>query len=140
MHSTTKALNGHSDLFGGALLAKREHLAEQIRWWANAAGLNSSTHDAWQILRGTRTLPLRLDRQEQTALRLAAFLEARPEVLPVSYPGLPAHPDHALAESQQLGPGALISFRLKGGTEAASGFLSRLRLFTLASSLGGLPA
>lgn len=137
MHSTTKALNGHADLFGGALLAATRELAERARWWANAAGLSGSVHDAWQTLRGLRTLPLRVDRQERSAERIAAWLAERPQVLEVNYPGLAAHPDHALAAQQQMGPGSMISFRLRGGTESVSAFLSGLRLITLASSLGG---
>lgn len=137
MHSTTKALNGHADLFGGALLAADAELAEQLRWWSNAAGLNGSAQDAWQTLRGLRTLPLRIDRQEQSAARIAAWLAERDEVLEVNYPGLPSHPDHALAARQQGGPGFMISVRLRGGAESAARLLARLRLITLASSLGG---
>jgi cystathionine gamma-synthase len=137
MHSTTKALNGHADLFGGALLARDPELAERLHWWANAAGLNGSAQDAWQTLRGVRTLPLRIDRQEASAAGIAAWLAERPEVLEVNYPGLPSHPDHGLAARQQLGPGFMISFRLKGGTAAMAAFLERLELISLASSLGG---
>jgi cystathionine gamma-synthase len=138
MHSTTKALNGHADLFGGALLARDEELAERLRWWSNAAGLNGSAQDAWQTLRGLRTLPLRVDRQEASAARLAVWLEEQAEVLQVNYPGLPSHPDYELASRQQLGPGFMISFRLKDANRVA-GLLSRLRLISLASSLGGFP-
>ena len=137
MHSTTKALNGHGDLFGGALLARDGEVAEQMRWWANAAGLNGSAHDAWQILRGMRTLPLRIDRQEQSAMRIASWLAQRPEVLEVNFPGLACHPQFAAARSQQKGPGFMISFRLRNGAEAAAQFVSRLGLISLASSLGG---
>ncbi len=137
MHSMTKALNGHSDLFGGALLARDPALVEQIQWWANAAGLNGSAFDAWQTLRGMRTLELRIARQEQSAATLAKWLITRAEVLGVHYPGLLSHPDHELAGRQQAGPGFMVSLRLKGGREESAAFLAGLGLITLASSLGG---
>ncbi|HEY0445292.1 MAG TPA: PLP-dependent transferase [Allosphingosinicella sp.] len=137
MHSTTKALNGHGDLFGGVLLASAPELVEKIRWWANAAGLSASAHDSWQTLRGLRTLPLRVDRQEQSAQRIAQWLSLHSKVVVTHYPGLAGHAGHALASRQQSGPGAMISFRLKGGAAATAPFLSALRLITLASSLGG---
>jgi cystathionine gamma-synthase len=137
MHSTTKALNGHADLFGGALLAADAELAEKLCWWSNAAGLNGSAQDSWQTLRGLRTLPLRLDRQEQSAVLIADFLAARTEVLEVNFPGLPSHAQHELAQRQQRGPGFMISFRLKGGAGTVASFLKGLELITLASSLGG---
>jgi cystathionine gamma-synthase len=137
MHSTTKALNGHSDLFGGALLAKDAALLDEIEWWSNAAGLNGSATDASQTLRGLRTLPLRIDRQEATAMVLAQWLDAHPQVESVHYPGLATHPGHALASEQQAGPGFMLSFRLKGGKAAAGRFVAALDLITLASSLGG---
>lgn len=134
MHSTTKALNGHGDLFGGALLAKDARLVEQLHWWSNAAGLNGSAHDAWQTVRGLRTLPLRLDRQEAGAREVAERLAAHDLVAAVHYPGLPGHPDFKLAERQQSGPGFMIAFEVRG---SADRFLRRLELITLASSLGG---
>jgi cystathionine gamma-synthase len=137
LHSTTKALNGHADLFGGALLAKDAELVEKLRWWANAAGLSGSAHDAWQTLRGLRTLPLRVDRQEATARVLAPWLAAHDGVREVHYPGLDSHPDRALAERQQTGPGFMLSFRVEGGGDATARFLRGLELITLASSLGG---
>ncbi|HYC95807.1 MAG TPA: PLP-dependent transferase [Sphingomicrobium sp.] len=137
MHSTTKALNGHSDLFGGALLVKDAALLEELIWWSNAAGLNGSAYDASQTLRGLRTLPLRIDRQEATAGKLAEWLVAHPQVQSVHYPGLVSHPGHALAAEQQSGPGFVLSFRLKGGKAAADEFVAALKLITLASSLGG---
>lgn len=137
LHSTTKALNGHADLFGGALLAADAEKVEQLHWWSNAAGLNASAADAWATLRGLRTLPLRVDRQEATAARLAAWLAEHPQVAAVLYPGLAKHPDHALAARQQSGPGFMISFRIAGGEAAAAAFLKPLELVTLASSLGG---
>jgi cystathionine gamma-synthase len=137
LHSTTKALNGHGDLFGGALLAGDEGLVEKLLWWSNAAGLNGSAHDSWQTLRGLRTLAVRLDRQEASASRIALWLSKQPAVSSVNYPGLPDHPDHDLASRQQSGPGFMVSFRLAGGSEAARRALGSLELITLASSLGG---
>ena len=136
-HSTTKAINGHSDLFGGAVLAKDPALAEQLQWWCNAAGLAGSAHDAWQVLRGLRTLPLRIDRQEATAIRLAEWLEAHPKVHQVFFPGLASHPDHDLSARQTTGPGFMLAFRVKGGDDATAAFLAKLETITLASSLGG---
>ncbi len=137
MHSTTKALNGHADLFGGALLAADPALVEKLLWWANAAGLSGSAYDSSQILRGMRTLVLRVDQQERSALQIAHWLEGQPQVLAINYPGLPSHPEHPLMTRQQDGPGFMLSFRLRGGAEAAGAFLRGLSLVTLASSLGG---
>ena len=137
MHSTTKALNGHGDLFGGALLAADAAMVETLQWWTNAAGLASSAHDAWQVLRGLRTLPLRIDRQEASAQAIADFLARHAKVSQVYYPGLKDHSDHDLARRQTSGPGFMISFRVKGGGQATADFLKALELVTLASSLGG---
>lgn len=137
LHSTTKALNGHSDLFGGALLARDPGLVEQMQWWANAAGIQSSAFDAWQTLRGLRTLPLRVAQQEASAREIAAWLAERPEIAEILYPGSADHPDHALVGRQQSGPGFMLSFRLKGGAAASGRFLKNLQVITLASSLGG---
>jgi len=136
-HSTTKAINGHSDLFGGAMLARDPAMVETLQWWTNASGLAGSAHDAWQVLRGLRTLPLRIDRQEATARTLAGWLSHHPKVGKVYYPGLTDHPDFELAQRQQSGPGFMISFRVKGGDAATAAFLKELKLVTLASSLGG---
>lgn len=137
MHSVTKALNGHSDLFAGALLAKDAELVERLQWWTNAAGLALSAYDSSQALRGLRTLPLRVDRQEATTQAVAEWLAAHPQVREVHYPGLPQHPDYDLARRQQSGPGFMLAMRLNGGAEAVNAFLPQLRLVTLASSLGG---
>jgi len=137
MHSTTKALNGHSDLFGGALLAADRAVVEELEWWSNAAGLNGSAFDASQTLRGLRTLPLRIGRQEATAARLAEWLSGRADVQAVHYPGLESHSAHDVASQQQSGPGFMLSFRLSGGKAAADKFVGTLVLITLASSLGG---
>ena len=136
MHSTTKAINGHSDLIGGALLAADPALVERAQWWANAAGLTGGAYDSWQTMRGLRTLELRLARQEANAREIALWLDQHPGVTCVNYPGLDAHPDHALAARQQDGPGFMISFRVTGGSAAAARFVGALELITLASSLG----
>lgn len=136
MHSTTKALNGHGDLIGGALLARDAAVVETIAWWANAAGLTGSAHDAHLTLRGLRTLDVRVARQEASAREIAEWLSAQPQVAAVHYPGLATHPDHALSLRQQDGPGFMIAFDLHGGLEAARAFTGALELVTLASSLG----
>jgi cystathionine gamma-synthase len=138
MHSTTKALNGHGDVSGGALLARDAGLVERLQYWSNAGGLNASAHDCWQTLRGLRTLPLRLDRMEASAGLIARRLAAHDKVAEVYYPGLEGHPGHALARRQMSGPGFVLSLRLADGVEVAGAFVRRLRLITLASSLGGL--
>ena len=137
LHSTTKVLNGHADLFGGALLANDPALVEELEWWSNAAGLNGSAYDSSQIVRGLRTLPLRVERQEQSAIAIAEWLAARAEVWEVYYPGLRSSPDYEIAAAQQSGPGFLLSFELQGGKSATDKFVGALRLITLASSLGG---
>jgi len=136
VHSTSKALNGHSDLIGGAVLTKDAAVLEQLQWWANAAGLTGPAFDAWQTLRGLRTLPLRVDRAEASAQTVANWLLTHPAVEQVYYPGLASHPDHELALRQQQGPGFVLSFRLLGGEGAARTFLERLQTITLAASLG----
>lgn len=136
LHSTTKAINGHSDMFGGALLCADEGRLEPLHWWANAAGLNASAHDAALALRGLRTLPLRVAQQEASAGRIAAWLAARAEVVEVRYPGLADFPDAALAARQQSGPGFMLSFRIEGGEAAVRRFVGALGLVRLASSLG----
>jgi len=138
VHSTTKAINGHSDVVGGAVLARREADAESLAWWANALGCTGSPFDAWLTLRGLRTLPLRLAAQERTALELAHWLEAHPAVRCVSYPGLPSHPGHALASAQQASFGLIVAFELAGGIEGIRRLVERLHHFTLAESLGGV--
>lgn len=136
-HSTTKVLNGHADLFGGALLASDPALVEELEWWSNAGGLNGSAFDSSQIVRGLRTLPLRIDRQEATATRIAEWLAERPEVNAVYYPGLDSSERAELVAAQQFGPGFMLSFELRGGKPVADRFVGALDLITLASSLGG---
>ena len=137
LHSTTKVINGHADLFGGAILAKDPALVEELEWWSNAAGLNSSAFDAAQIVRGLRTLPLRLDCQEANAVRIAQWMVERAEVQRVNFPGLDHSSESEIVATQQLGPGFVLSFRLIGGKAAADRFIAALELITLAPSLGG---
>jgi cystathionine gamma-synthase len=137
LHSTTKILNGHADLFGGALLASDPALVEELEWWSNAAGLNGSAFDSSQIVRGLRTLPLRLDRQEASAVRIAEWLSDKPEVQEVYFPGLSASKASEIVALQQSGPGFMLSFELRGGKPSADRFVAALDLITLASSLGG---
>lgn len=137
VHSTTKSLNGHADLFGGALLAADPALGEELAWWANAAGLHGSAYDSAQTLRGLRTLAVRVDRQEASARRVAEWLSGHALVRAVHYPGLVGDPGHDLAARQQSGPGFMMSFRIAGDADATRRFLAALELITLASSLGG---
>ena len=138
VHSTTKYINGHSDVVGGAVVAADPADHEQLAWWANCLGVTGSPVDADQTLRGRRTLFTRIERQQATAGAVAAALQQHPAVKAVHYPGLTSHPGHALASRQQSGPGAMLSFELTGGTEAVRQVIEQLEIFTLAESLGGV--
>ncbi len=143
VHSTTKYLNGHTDVVGGAAIAKDPAIAQEMAWWANCAGLTGGPFDAYQTLRGMRTLFTRLARQEETAATLAAFLRAHAGVSVVHYPGFIDHPGHAIAQRQQSGFGAMLSFELgshdapDAAGRAAERFLAALRIIAAAASLGG---
>jgi cystathionine gamma-synthase len=138
IHSTTKYLNGHSDVLGGAVIAAAGDHAEALSAWANATGTVGAPFDAYMTLRGLRTLFPRIERQQQTAAALAAFLEEHPQVEAVHYPGLETHPGHALAKAQQDGFGAMLSFTLRGGLDQVRTVVEALRVITLADSLGGV--
>lgn len=138
VHSTTKYLNGHSDVVGGALVTRSDELHARLRFLQNAAGAVPSPFDCFLVLRGIKTLPLRMQRCAQSALALATWLEQHPAVSRVIYPGLPSHPQHALAQAQMALPGGMISIVLKGGAAAAVRMLERSQLFTCAESLGGV--
>jgi cystathionine gamma-synthase len=138
IHSTTKYLNGHSDVVGGAVVAKTAEDHQALTWWANCCGVTGSPFDAYLTLRGVRTLFARVERQAATAAKVAEFLAAHPGVAKVHYPGLADHPSHALAKRQQSGFGAMLSCELEGGTEAVRRFVDAVSLFTLAESLGGV--
>jgi len=138
LQSTTKYINGHSDIIGGCVVAKSEDHVEQLTWWANAAGVTASAFDCHQTLRGLRTLALRLDAAESNARSIAKFLQGQPQVNAIHYPGLETDPGFALTQSQQSGPGAMVSFEIKGGLDAATAFCRSLEIFKLAASLGGV--
>ena len=138
VHSTTKFINGHSDVVGGAVIAADPADHEQLAWWANCLGITGSPFDAYMTLRGVRTLFPRLAQQQATAQTLAETLAAHPAVKAVHYPGLPDHPGHALAQRQQTGFGAMLSVELHGGTAAVRALVEAVEVFTLAESLGGV--
>ncbi|MBY0294926.1 MAG: cystathionine gamma-synthase [Methylobacterium sp.] len=138
VHSTTKFLNGHSDVIGGAVVAADAALGATLADWANTTGVTGSPFDAYLTLRGIRTLFARVERQQRSAAAIAAFLAAHPAAARVHYPGLPDHPGHAIAKAQQSGFGAMLSVDLAGGREAVRAVVGRLRVFTLAESLGGI--
>ncbi|HET6628704.1 MAG TPA: cystathionine gamma-synthase [Woeseiaceae bacterium] len=137
-HSTTKYLNGHSDVVGGALVAADAEVAESLAWWANCLGLTGAPFDSWLTLRGVRTLHARMRVHEENASLIAHALAAHPAVERVYYPGLETHPGHALACRQQQGFGGMLSFELRGGERAVRTLVERLALFSLAESLGGV--
>ncbi|MGH8161577.1 MAG: cystathionine gamma-synthase [Gammaproteobacteria bacterium] len=138
VHSTTKYLNGHSDVVGGAVVARDTDLGEKLGWWANCLGVTGSPFDSYLTLRGLRTLAARMRVHEANAERVAALLSAHPAVGHLYYPGLDSDPGHAVAARQQSGFGAMLSFDLAGGEEAVRAFLGGLRCFSLAESLGGV--
>lgn len=138
VHSTTKYLNGHSDVVGGAVIAATEADAERLKWWANCCGSAGAPFDSWLTLRGLRTLSVRVQRQQDTAMQIARRLTQHPAVAKVHYPGLESHPGHAIAAAQQHGFGAMLSFELSVSTgKEIEAFLAPLERFILAESLGG---
>ncbi len=138
VHSTTKYINGHSDVVGGAVVARDAGVAEQLKAWANCLGLTGAPFDSYLTLRGLRTLGPRLRAHCDNAARIAQLLDAHPAVSRVYWPGLDAHPGHALAARQQHGFGAMLSFELAGGVDAIAAFVEGLEFFSLAESLGGV--
>lgn len=139
VHSTTKYIGGHSDLIGGAVITSDEEWHARIRFFQNAVGAVPGAFDSWLMLRGIKTLPLRMKKHEENSLLLAAFLESHPRVKKVFYPGLPSDPFHELAKKQMTGFGGMISFRLENGNrDRANEFFRKLRIISLAESLGGV--
>jgi cystathionine gamma-synthase len=138
VHSTTKYLGGHSDVVGGALVTAGPDLGEQLAYHQNAMGAVAGPMDAWLVLRGIKTLGVRVDRHSANAARIAEWLLEHPAVGDVLYPGLPQHRHHEIAAKQMSGFGGMLSFRLRGGEEAALEVCERTQLFTLAESLGGV--
>jgi cystathionine beta-lyase/cystathionine gamma-synthase len=138
VHSTTKYLNGHSDVVGGALLTSDEELVAKVRFLQNAMGAVPSPFDCFLVLRGVKTLPVRMERHCKTAMALATWLEGQSQIERVYYPGLASHPQHALGKTQMRASGGMISFVIKGGLPAARGLLEAVRIFVCAESLGGV--
>jgi cystathionine gamma-synthase len=138
VHSTTKYLNGHSDVVGGVAVARTAELAEQLKWWGNALGLTGSPFDSFLAVRGLRTLHARLAAHERNARAVVEVLQSAAVVSKVYYPGIATHPGHSVAAAQQTGFGAMMSFELSGGVAAVEAFVTGLRCFSLAESLGGV--
>ena len=138
VHSTTKYLNGHSDVIGGAAVAASKALHEQLVWWANCTGVTGSPFDSYLTLRGVRSLYARMAVHGENALLMAELLARHPAVKTVYYPGLKSHPQHELAQQQQSAFGAMVSFELNGGVPQVKAFIDGLQLFSLAESLGGV--
>jgi cystathionine gamma-synthase len=137
-HSTTKYINGHSDVVGGVLVTKEQELGEELAWWANCIGITGSAFDSFLALRGLKTLPIRIKQHQENAAQVALFLKNHPAIDAVYYPGFEDHPGHDIAKKQQAGFGAMLSFDIKGGVEAVKKLFANLELFTLAQSLGGV--
>jgi cystathionine gamma-synthase len=138
VHSTTKYINGHSDVVGGAVIAKTRELADQLGWWGNCLGITGSAFDSYLTLRGLRTLHVRLREHGRNAEAVAEFLSRQPQVKRVYYPGLPNHPGHDIARRQQSGFGAIVTLEVAAGIDGARRFSEALELFSLAESLGGV--
>lgn len=138
VHSTTKYLNGHSDVVGGAVIASKAELAERLAWWANCLGLTGAPFDSFMTLRGLRTLHPRLEAHARNAMQIAEWATRQRSIARVYYPGLATHPGHALAKRQQRAFGAMLSIELRGGLPAVQRFVDGLKLFSLAESLGGV--
>ena len=138
MHSTTKYLNGHSDVVGGAIVVNSAERAERLRFLANALGVGQAPFDSWLVLRGIKTLVPRMKMHEANATAIAKFLETHPAVKKVNYPGLEHHPQHELAKRQQHGFGGMVSFEVNGGIDNVNTVLRSVKIFAVAESLGGI--
>ena len=138
LHSTTKYINGHSDVVGGAIVSGRTEIAERVQFNVNALGISEAPFDAWLVLRGVKTLGIRMEQHTRNAMSIADFLLGHDKIETVYYPGLPSHPGHDLAKRQMSGFGGMVSFDLKPGSMELNDFFSRLKYFTLAESLGGI--
>jgi methionine-gamma-lyase len=137
-HSMTKFINGHADIVAGIIIAKNEELYKIIRPTMVGMGCNMDPHQAYMVLRGVKTLAIRIARAQENAVKVAEYLEQHPKVAWVKYPGLKSHPQYALAKKQMDGPGAMISFELHGGLNAGKILMDNVRLALLAVSLGGI--
>jgi cystathionine gamma-synthase len=138
LHSTTKYIGGHSDVVGGALLTNDEELDDGFAFLQNGAGAVLGPFDAYLTMRGLKTLPLRMQRHSENGARVADFLAGHPAIATVLYPGLPSHPNHAVAARQMSDFGGMVSVRVKGGRDAAQQLCARTEIFILAESLGGV--
>jgi len=138
VHSTTKFINGHSDVVGGLAVTSDKELAQKIGFLQNSMGAIPGPFDCFLVLRGVKTLAVRMQRHEENAKKIAQFLETHKKVEKVMYPGLPSHPQHKLAKQQMRGFGGMISFVIKGGFPLAQSFLEKTKIFSLAESLGGV--
>ncbi len=138
VHSTTKYLGGHSDVIGGALIASDQGIGDQLAYHQNAMGAVSGPFDAWLVLRGIKTLAVRMDRHGENAAAVVDMLASHPRVRRVLYPGLPEHPGHDIAAKQMRGFGGMVSFQVDGGEDTAVALVNRTEIFTLAESLGGV--
>jgi len=138
VHSVTKYLGGHSDVVGGAVITSRDDLYETLKFHQNAVGAVPGPFDCFLVLRGVKTLAVRMEAHQKNAMAIAQYLEKHPAVEKVMYPGLQSHPQHDLAKAQMNGFGGMVSFVLKGGLESANQFLGATKLFALAESLGGV--
>ncbi len=138
VHSMTKSLNGHSDVVAGIVVAREPRLLSELRATATTLGMTIDPHQAWLVLRGIRTLGMRVERAQANAMAVAHWLEQRPDVAWVRFPGLRSHPQYDLARRQMSGPGSVIAFELRGGVEAGRNMMNAMRVVTLAVSLGGV--
>mgnify|MGYP000846770337 FL=1 len=138
VHSATKFINGHSDIVGGVIVTDRDDLAEKIAFLSNSMGPVAATFDSYMCLRSLKTLAVRMRAHQENAIAIAQFLEGHPKIEKVIYPGLASHPQHGLAKEQMSGYGGMISAYLKGGLSEARAFLEKVKIFSLAESLGGV--
>jgi len=138
VHSTTKYLNGHCDVVGGAVVTTTDELTEKVQFLLNAMGTCASPFDCWLVLRGIETLPVRMKQHEENAIAVANYLKGHTRVSRVFYPGLESHPGYKIARKQMKGFGGVVSFEIEGGIEAVNSFLKRIKVFSLAESLGGV--
>ena len=137
MHSTTKYINGHSDVIGGALITNNHEILLKLKFWANALGITGSPFDSYLTLRGLRTLSIRMEKHEKNATAIVKLLSNHPKIDKVYYPGLASHPSHAIAKKQQSGFGGMLSFEILGGLAEVKSFIKEIKILPLAASLGG---
>lgn len=138
LHSMTKFINGHADIVAGAVISKNKEIGTKMRQVMINMGFNMDPTQAYMVIRGVKTLSIRVFKQQENAMQLAQWLEKHPKVEWVSYPGLPSHPQYEIGKQQMLGPGSLISFGLKGGLEAGKKLMNNIHMILLAVSLGGV--